>query len=141
VPYTFDDICKPNFEYFEYHRADQLEFDFMLLRGGTFEVLNAAKNSIVNALKNDDSIVNDGSPLERARFQTSCYYLNWLKSFEVGRYRQNFRIITLHLQYADFKIKNHLLPAHCVEMERYLDGLYGFYGPDSSKMVDSFPLN
>lgn len=127
MPYTFDDLCKPNFEYFEYHRAEQLEFDFILTKR-IFTVFGESSHTLADIVKAEEPRTQQ-SFQEYGRHLTSCLYRKLIKDFTIpsaGAMNTTEYILALHKNYLGLIESRCFTPEHIMELEQYFINLFAF---------------
>ena len=127
MPYRFEDLCDPNFEYFEYHRAEQLEFDF-ILTNRIFAVFNEDGRELAEAVKAEEPRIHQ-SFQDHGRHMTSCLYRKLIKGFELpktsGPDAPEY-VLAVYDNYLGLKLHRCLTPKHAAELEEYLSDLLNF---------------
>ncbi|MEM7666329.1 MAG: hypothetical protein AAF250_10785 [Pseudomonadota bacterium] len=124
--YTFEEVCRPNFEYFEYDRAEQLEFEFFrqeLVR--TFRIdVDHLKESV-----RSEETRTLASFQDHARYMTSCFYTKLLKEYVVVScpvYSTEMQFSILRNFYARIRCSKLLVSSHIEGLESYFTALRPF---------------
>lgn len=124
--YTFEEVCRPNFEYFEYHRAEQLEFEFF--QQELVKALSEDADSLKESVKSEETRTL-ASFQEHARYMTSCFYTKLLKQYAVVNcpvYSSEMQFALLRNFYARVRCSKLLVSSHIEGLDSYFSALESF---------------
>ena len=115
--YTFEEVCRPNFEYFEYHRAEQLEFEFF--RQELVRTFRTDVDHLMESVRSEESRTL-ASFQDHARYMTSCFYTKLLKEYAVVNcpvYSTEVQFAILRNFYARIRCSKLLVGSHIEGLE------------------------